>query len=1120
MILAFWNIRGFNKTLKHKEVQRFLRVHEIDLFALLETKIAQASLDSFMAKYFEAWKFTSNFSSHPAGRILMLWNPRTTSVNILCCTDQLLHGQVVFRTTGKTFWLSIAYGLYSVTDRRQLWDQLIHLGSSTSMPWLLGGDLNNVCDVDDRLNGAPVQAYETADIRRFMHETSMMDLPYIGNKYTWTNGRTWCKLDRAMANHHWFTLEANAAVEFHPLGIFSDHAACTIRCFQSQRIGRHPFKYLNMWGLHESFSTLIHDRWEMEVHGCNQFCITRKLQYLKRDLQALNEKHFSHISNQVSRTKKEIEDAYHALSLDPPNQLLQAELSRLKKHGEWLAKAELSFLTQKAKAHYFRNCDRSTSFFHALIRKKAARSQLVSIIEADGSPTTSLQEMGLEFIKFYQGLLGSSNPVTHGDWTPVHAGPKVSMEDQQLLCIPITNDEVKDALWTIGDNKALGPDGYSAGFFKKAWHIIGDDICNAIREFFSTGQLLRQLNHAIIVLLPKHTNANRVEEFRPIACCNVLYKLISKILAARISPVLDYLIDPCQAAFIRGRLMRDNIFLVQELLRQYTRKRISPRCFFQIDLKKAYDSVEWIFLKQMLEALHFPPMFIKWIMTCVNTVTYSISLNGHLFGFFKGMRGLRQGDPISPYLFVICLEFLSRHLQQLQNTHGFTHHLKCRELNITHLAFADDLILLSRADSHSVSALLKCLNTFSGQSGLTVSLAKSQFFGAGLDAQLTDYLINTSGFNCGSFPIKYLGVPLAALRITYIHFKPLIDRIGSYIEGWLRKTLLYAGRLELIKSVLQGVDCFWMSIFPIPNAVLDAIIWMCRFFLFGANVKNPPVSWNFLSAPKREGGLGIFHLQTWNQALLFSNIWNIHMERQSLWIKWVNQIYLRGSSIWNWQPGKEASTFMKHMIHTRDLIMMNVSSVDRLQAYIARPAGNHPSITSLFYELLRYKRTPVFWSKIIWHKHIEPKVSFVLWMATLNRLRTRCNIRGGLTDPTCPLCHQITETANHLFFMCCVTGEVWRRINDWLRLPPSLRCLPRILRWMKKYGRGNGIKAGRLRLALATSVYYIWKARNEIIWHQRPFDSSSITRTIKIHMYQSMYSNFPMSMLDSYFELP
>ncbi|GAB2276249.1 hypothetical protein Dimus_039182 [Dionaea muscipula] len=192
----------------------------------------------------------------------------------------------------------------------------------------------------------------------------------------------------------------------------------------------------------------------------------------------------------------------------------------------------------------------------------------------------------------------------------------------------------------------------------------------------------------------------------------------------------------------------------------------------------------------MLMALQFPQQYTNWIMQCVSTVTYSISLNGQMFGFFNGKRGLRQGDPLSPYLFVICLEFLSRTLKQLHSTPGFSFHPKCKELNITHLAFADDLILLSRADLQSVNMILNCLKHFSARSGLCVSLAKSRFFGAGIDDTLAAHIMASSGFIRGTFPLKYLGVPLAVSRLTHHHFKPLIDRIGTYIDGWLRKLYL------------------------------------------------------------------------------------------------------------------------------------------------------------------------------------------------------------------------------------------------------------------------------------------------------------------------------------------
>ena len=223
----------------------------------------------------------------------------------------------------------------------------------------------------------------------------------------------------------------------------------------------------------------------------------------------------------------------------------------------------------------------------------------------------------------------------------------------------------------MGNNKASGPDGYNALFFKKAWNIIGDDIFVAVNEFFMLAKLLKQINHALIALIPKSDQASQVNHFRPISCCNLLYKIISKILANRIVSVLEHIIGASQSAFLKNRKMMDNIFLVQELLRKYARKRISPRCLLKIDLHKAYDSISWEFLDWMLKSMGFPAQFCSWIMECITTTSFSVVVNGSIYGHFKGQHGLRQGDPLFPYLFVLCLEYFSCDLQSLKDNINF-----------------------------------------------------------------------------------------------------------------------------------------------------------------------------------------------------------------------------------------------------------------------------------------------------------------------------------------------------------------------------------------------------------------------------------------------------------------
>ena len=208
-----------------------------------------------------------------------------------------------------------------------------------------------------------------------------------------------------------------------------------------------------------------------------------------------------------------------------------------------------------------------------------------------------------------------------------------------------------------------------------------------------------------------------------------------------------------------------------------------PRCAFKVDIQKAYDTVDWSFLRTILFGFGFPDRMIEWIMTCVSTPAYSVSINCNIHGFFDGKRGIRQGDPLSPYLFTLVMEVLNLMIKRkISESDSFKFHRQCEEQNITHLCFADDLLLFSHGDRSSVSIICDSLAEFSGASGLHPNVSKSEAFYCNVGDTTRNAIDHMVGFPEGSFPVRYLGIPLITTRLAHMDCKGLVDKVKCRIN--------------------------------------------------------------------------------------------------------------------------------------------------------------------------------------------------------------------------------------------------------------------------------------------------------------------------------------------------
>ncbi|CAL1378125.1 unnamed protein product [Linum trigynum] len=314
----------------------------------------------------------------------------------------------------------------------------------------------------------------------------------------------------------------------------------------------------------------------------------------------------------------------------------------------------------------------------------------------------------------------------------------------------------------------------------------------------------------------------------------------------------------------------------------------------------------------------FPAVFIEWIKGCLGSAFFSISLHGSLFGFFQAKKGVRQGDPLSPYLFTIAIEPLSGILDFAASSKRIPYHPQCRSIGLTHLCFADNLLIFTEGSAAALVQMRSLLNEFYLLSGLSCNPQKCEAFFGGQAHLYKENAIELSGFAEGQLPVRYLGLPLFSGRLSARECEVLVDKMTSRIRSWQASKLTYARRLQLISSVLYSLVQYWMNIFILPKKVLDLIHKICSDFLWhGEGTGRAKVALDLVALPKREGGMGLKDLGSWNMACMARLLWLILMKSGSFWVAWLQQYRLKGRSIWNVPLSQSGSWISRKLLNSR-----------------------------------------------------------------------------------------------------------------------------------------------------------------------------------------------------------
>jgi hypothetical protein len=519
------------------------------------------------------------------------------------------------------------------------------------------------------------------------------------------------------------------------LGLLLELAPCLL---PGRKKKNRQFRFDHTWVHEENCEEVIAEAWSSSYSGTPMFCLNQKIKQCRLQLLKWSQSQLRPTPRNIESKKRQLQE----LECQSTECYNAREVNMVRRELRTLMRKEEIFWRQRSRVTWLKGGDSNSRYFHECASQRRKTNTVHGLHDSNGVWQTDPGVMESIVVEYFQNLFLSSSPTTINEVSQL-VDERVSPEMNAALLAPFSSEEVRSALFQIAPSKAPGPDGMTALFFQKYWNIVGLHVTDAVLDCLNSGRLLGSVNFTNIVLIPKIKAPVNMSHFRPISLCNVLYKIISKVLVNRMKNILPAVISDCQSAFVPGRMITDNIIVSFEMLHYLKNKKGGKvgQMAAKLDMSKAYDRVEWDYLRAILLKLGFHERWVSLIMMCVSSVTYSVMVNGEQKGFIKPGRGLRQGDPLSPYLFLICAEGLSALLRKAERDnliHGIS---ICRGgPRVSHLFFADDSIIFCNATTLECQALLQLLNTYESASGQKSMVARRLCFLATTQLKISEIL--------------------------------------------------------------------------------------------------------------------------------------------------------------------------------------------------------------------------------------------------------------------------------------------------------------------------------------------------------------------------------------------
>ncbi|KAK2454307.1 hypothetical protein QL285_001883 [Trifolium repens] len=875
---------------KRRRIKQLIHSESVDFMAIQETKL-EVIPDTLCYSLWGGqdcdWAFLP--AEGNSGGILSIWRKVDSSLIFTFIGEGFVGVCLEWGVRKQICFVVNVYAKCDLNAKRRLWENIImSKGGFGGGLWCVVGDFNAVTSSNERrgigVMSPSLHSTEVREFNRFIATMEVEDLHPVGGNFTWfhPNGVSMSRIDRALVSEEWLSSWGLQTLRILPRDV-SDHCPLLLKgCVIVSR--PKPFRFCNHWLLHKDFVGMVEDFWRsLNVEGWMGYVLKEKLKFLKVMIKDWNKAEYGKMEEKIRNLVSSIreKDLRGEQGL-----LISSEIEERKKlFGDlWrLLKSKDVLLAQRSRAKWLKEGDTNSKYFHGCLKSRERRNS-ISCLKVRGRWIDNSTEIFEEVTNFFN-LHFSSSPWPRPKLNGVMF-PSVSEEDNGMLMAPFRLEEIEDVVSSCDGNKSPGPDGFNFAFVKTFWSMLKGEVRILFDQFHGNACLPQGLVSYFITLIPKVARPSSLGEFRPISLLGCLYKLIAKVLAARLAKVMDSLVATTQSAFIKGRNLVDGVMVINEVI-DLAKKLGRPCLIFKVDFEKAYDSVDWGFLEYMLRRFGFGGKWIDWIKACVFSGNLSVLVNGSPTSEINIQRGLKQGDPLAPFLFLLVAEGfagLMRSAVEKSLFKGF--HVGSGSVVVSHLQYADDTICVGEASLENLWTLKAILRGFELASGLKVNFWKSSLMGVNVPPS---FLEMACGFlNCkrGVIPFSYLGLPVGANPRRCATWEPLLDQLRKRLLSWGNRYVSLGGRIVILNSVLNAIPIFYLSFMKLPAMVLKKIVRIQREFLWGGLKGGRRicwVSWKEICKPRNQGGLGVREVGKVNLSLLIKWRWRLLNRDNVLW---------------------------------------------------------------------------------------------------------------------------------------------------------------------------------------------------------------------------------------------